>query len=97
MRIPRTRQSPTAPPLLASFAAYTLGMVAMVVWVARDDSPWILALAAVVLLGLVAMLLRTLRRLLGGGESPLADGRPIRRRTFLLTGLPAVIVPLLAA
>jgi hypothetical protein len=60
MRIPRARQSPTAPPLLASFAAYTLGMVAMVVWVARDDSPWILALAAVVLLGLVAMLLRTL-------------------------------------
>jgi hypothetical protein len=95
MRFPTSRHASGRPPLLASFAAYSLGVVAMVVWVGHDDSVWVLALAVAVTLGLVSALLLTFRRLLGG-DPPLAAGRRPRRRTLLLAGLPAVVVPLLA-
>ena len=57
MRLPTPRRASGAPRLLASFAAYSLGVVALVVWVGHDDSPWVLALAVAVMLGLAAMLL----------------------------------------
>ena len=96
MRLPTPRRASGAPRLLASFAAYSLGVVALVVWVGHDDSPWVLALAVAVMLGLAAMLLLSVRRLLGRSDAPVAAVRRVGQRALVLAGLPAVIVPLVA-
>lgn len=97
MRISKLKAVGAGPPLLAALAASSLAGVAMVIWLARTNSPWVVAGGVAVVLALVASLALQLGRLLARETEPVADRRRGWAGALRLAVMPGLLVPLVVA